>query len=1089
MGSRSSQQDQDGTTWQTVGVPLGEIGLDLRQPVTPGSLTKLINARFADEKSIARREGHTGQQIVDASDYPAIGNIGTVGWVYGHGQQIDPANPAAYEQMHHPVAGQGRATFNFDGADVVWTGDRLLVLREDGNPALGQHTFWRRDNTTSTPLPRGIPAHLPVQTDFTPPDTVSGHIVECCLTSTLRVIVADDSAGKLWAWIVDRGTGAVINKTELGGVAGLDHVRIVNSGEIPLVIWRNGDSTLNTNYWTGTQWAGKTQVDTGVSAISVAPVDGGCHVAWLTGGVIYVGRYFGSHAQDTPYTFRTALSLGANTPSGAIALAVAPDGTLTIASQVVAGTAGLYVRTFTAAASGTNSTAHRLVSGFPAANTSWDSGPFQAGLTIATRGLKNQNGLYQVVVYAAHATLGAHVFELQAPANESSYTYSIQQDDHRHNTALASHAFRSGDEVFCWLRTLNANTHYLIAGVHPQVCGFADREVAPARLAFGTGIQVLSQVVSDPLSNTGVITDTFTPAGPALAPGLVTIGLQPVEVTTPVSTAFTWARLFTTGQAYQRAGNALIGDLELLPAITVVRYGKTAYISGSAVRNWDGIQLGDTGFQDYPKVVSNTPASGGSMTAGAVYFRAYAVRYNARGERFQSAAVTYGPVTVTANQKVTLTTNTLPDTNHADVQIEFYRTEAGGTTFYLDGSVANDLTAATVQYVSTQADSTLRTQPGDPFATGVGNVSEIENWGPLGCAVLAVVGDRMWACGGQIPAGFAQFSKLKEDGFGVGFDDLAELEEVNTIGDPINSIVGYGDAVLFLEKNRIDVLAGTGPDNNGVGSWGVPQMVIADGAITHYGTIVTQVGVAYWGADGPRLLTQAFRVENISIPIRTLTAQMTPSGVRVDLSRKEVIWYTEEGTAVLWNYVANNGRWAAWTGLPTAGVSDTALIEPDGWLDTPNTDVSADNGRGYEFAFRTAEMTADQLLGGATLLRQIGVVGTHNGDHSLLMRVYYNGSPLWGDSLLWSPDDKTWLMAGTDVQNSTPAQIDALGAVDQSGQYATKHRVNYTNCRTFRLECSDIKSANPTFTPYEMSMELGVRGGLGRTAVTTYAGT
>lgn len=1059
---KSSLQDADGTTWATVGMPLGQIGLDLRTPITPGSLTRLINARFLNDRDLTRREGHVGQQVLDASAYPAIGNIGTVGWVYGHGQLIDPSNAASYPLMHHPVAGQGRATFNFDGADLIWTGDRLLVMREDGNPCLGAHTFWRRDNTATPPLAWGIPAHLPLQTDSTPPDTISGTIVEDCLTTTLRVVVANTSGGLLYGWVIDRTTGAVINKTELGGVSGLDQVSVVNSNNVPVVVWRNGDSTLCTNYWTGTAWAGKTQVDTGVSAVSVAPVSGGFHVAWLTGGTIYVGRYFGASTQSSPYTFKTALSLGANTPAGAIALAVAPDGTLTIVSQVTAGTAGVYARSFTASAVGTNSTAHRLLTGYPASLSSFDSGPFQAGLTAVARGLKNSVGCFPVVVYAASSTLGAHVYELQIPSNETQASYLVLEDDHRYNSALASRAFLVGDEVFCWLRTLNANTHYLIAGVHPQVCGYSDREDAPARLNFGTGIQAISQVTADPRSPTG--------------------------------TAFTWARLFTTGQAYTRAGNSLLGDMEFLPSLTSVRYGKTQYLSGSAVRNWDGINLGDAGFQDYPITQSAVAgATGGSLSAGNYQVRVYAVRYNARGERFQSAALTYpaapsAGVAVVLNGKLTLTINTLPDTNHSDVQLEVYRTIAGGTTFYLDGTVANDLTNPTVTYVSTQSDVNLQVQPADPFATGTGNVSEIENWGPMGCGVLAVIGDRMWGCGGQVPAGFAQFSKLKEDAYGAGFDDLASLEEVNTIGDPIYSIVGYGDAAVFFERTRIDVLEGNGPDNNGVGSWGVPQLVIADGAVTHYGTIVTQLGIAYWGSDGPRLLDKAFRVQNISLAIRALTSALSPTGVRVDLSRQEVIWYTSSGTAVLWNYLLPQPRWAQWTNLPTAGVSDGSLITPDGWLMTPNTLVAGDNGRVYEFGGRTALLSHDELLGGATLLRSVGISGQYLGDHMLLMRVYYNGSALWTDEWTWEPDVGTWLQAGADVQTLIPVQIDAQNAVDRSGQYSTHKRVSRPNCRTFQVEWSDMNSDIPTYTPYELSFEMGGRTGLGRVPVNTFGG-
>ncbi len=1039
MGQRNSQQDSDGLVWQTAGIPLGAVGLDLRIPVTPGSLTRLNNARFLDEKTVQRRDGHIGTQVLDASAFPAVGSCTPVGWIYGHGQRLDPTNLLVGDYMHYPVAGQTRGTFNYEGADVVWTGDRLLVLRDDGNPALGASTFWRRDGG-STPLSYGIPAYLPLQTDSYAPDTIAGSIVETALTETLRLIVAP-SGSNLYAWLIDRGTGAVIDKSELGGVSGMDSVVALNSAGFPTVVWRNGDNKLCYNYWTGTQWAGKTDVATSVSAISVAAVDGGFHVAWVSSGTLKVGKYAGHTSQDAPYAFGTTLPFAGTTPS-VISLAVAPDGTLTVVAYVAASN-GLFVRSYTSAAVGTSTTTHQLTCAHPTDGT-FDAGPFDA-TTCAARSLRNSNGFYPVVV-AASGARGVHLWEVQCTGTGS---YVLLQDAHRYNSALASHAFLVGDEVLTWLRSTNASTDYLVAGVNLQVCGYADRENAYVRNT------TLSTVTADPRS----------------------------------ATAFTWARPFTTVQAYARAGNALIGDLEFLPQLSTVQYGRSMYLSGSAVRNWDGVQLGDAGFQDYPLLSSVTPVgSGGSLTAGQYEVRVYAVRYNARGERFQSAAVSSGLVTAVANDSLTVVIDTLPSTNHTDVQLEVYRTEAGGTTFYLDGTVANSLTAPTVSYTSTQSDANLRKQPGDPFDTGVGNVSEIENWGPVGCATLTIVGDRIWTCGGQVPAGFAQFSKLKEDGSGVGFDDLASLEEINTTGTGIVSIASYGDSAIFLERDRIDVLAGPGPDNDGNGAWAVPQLVLSDGAISPWGTVVTQFGVFYWADGGPRLLDTAFRVQNISLPIRSFTSALTPVGVRADLARREVVWYTQGGAAVHLNYAGQSPRWAIWTGLPANGVSTTGHVTPDGWFMVASPYAAGDAGRVFPFDGCTSELSPDGVLGGASSIRAIGFVGSHDGPFQFQVRVYYNGSPGWTDSFTWEPEVNTWLESAEDLGTLTAAQIDALPTLDRSGQCATHKRVSRPDCRTFRVEWSDVNSDGATFTPFELTAELGTRAGLGRVAVNTFGG-
>src|SRR6185503_14885076 len=82
----------------------------------------------------------------------------------------------------------------------------------------------------------------------------------------------------------------------------------------------------------------------------------------------------------------------------------------------------------------------------------------------------------------------------------------------------------------------------------------------------------------------------------------------------------------------------LLGLMNFTPQLSAAAYGKSIYLSGSAVKNWDGIALIDAGFHDFP-TATVTSGSGGSLTSGGVYaWRVKAVRYNGKGERFESPA-------------------------------------------------------------------------------------------------------------------------------------------------------------------------------------------------------------------------------------------------------------------------------------------------------------------------------------------------------------------------------------------------------------------------------------------------------------------
>jgi hypothetical protein len=814
-------------------------------------------------------------------------------------------------------------------------------------------------------------------------------------------------------------------------------------------MWRDSNnSTLYLSAWSGSAWSTPSTVDTGVNAFDVSTVPGGFHLIYRAGNNLYISHYVGAQVVDVPYAHKKQITTTNATPNGPVTIAAGVDGIIVLwgASNTAPSVGGLYAKRVTLTG----------VVGSQAQINS-DPGVYDGGLSAVARSITH-NGSALFVVYAAQSSVATWIYEL--------YGTSINKSDVRYRSVMASRAFTVGGEAFCWLRTLNSNTHYLAGGIHPQVCGIADREDALAR-NINTNVQALAMVNPDPL-------DQYR---------------------------YTWVRPYnvgtvfgantSNGRTYSRPGNARIGDMNFMPALSAVQYGKSVYLAGSYCRNWDGITLGDCGFHDYPVVVNTSHSNGGSLSSGTYQFRVYAVRYNAQGERFQSAALTITVSSVATNDKVVLTIASLPVTNHDDVFYEVYRTTAGpSATFYYDGAVANTLTASTVTYTSTVSDTTLLTSGRlvDPFQTGVFNTSEIENWGPLGCEFFSVAGDRLWGAGGQIPPGFAQFSKLHEDGFGVGFDDLAELEEIDIQGGEIKSIVPWQEFVLALESDRIYLIPGAGPNNYGNGSFDTPQLLVVDGAVNHVGTAMTQVGVVFWGDGGPRLLGSNFRVDNISLPVRALTKTLTPTGVQVDLVRREVVWFTAEGSAVLWNYQGQIGRWAEWSGLNIAGCSSGALITTDGRV-LVEQDGIGDDGVPYPFEGATGELRPQDVLGGATHVYGVGIVGQHLGSHQLRMRVYFNGAPYWTDQFTWEPESNTWLATADSFVDGggsqAPAAIDALKA-SHAGGYATHKRVSRGDCRTFKVEWSDVSAFGPTMTPFEISVQLGERGGFGRVAANTF---
>jgi hypothetical protein len=1047
---RSSQEDHDGLIWDTASLRVGAGGLDLRRPGDPASLTELLNARFLDEATACRRDGHVGLAVRSAESYSCGSHSDN--WVYGHGNIVE--NGAIHaENTYIPRHRRGGMTFQFGDAHVVWTGDRLFTMRDDGHPAVGESAFWWQtgdavgsppsygDLTSDASRARGIPAYLPVMTDthtqFAVP--TEGCAVDSCLTPTLRVAAYTAPGGILALHVYDRTTGAQINHTEFAE-SPVD-LRVINSGGVPVVLFRDATSeNLLITDWNGTEWSTPSLVTAAVNAYDTAETADGFHLLTRVGGALKLGKYLREDATGTPYAFNTVVTAPTGTPSGPVGVGVSRFGELGL---VIGTTTGIYARALSASA--------EVLTGADWATID-DSTALWLHASITPRGLANADGRFAWVIHCDRTTAAAGIRVVTY--YHSSSGALVLQGTERYNCTLASKGFRVGEEVFAWVNSTGVKVLFLLAGaLDAVVAGYADRQVSlPSDYTNDDGTWTIHRPVhQDPL-------DEY---------------------------AFTWTRPYLTGVDQPTAGNALIGDLQFLPHPTAVQFGRSVYLSGSCVKNWDGHTLADAGFHDYPTVASHEIDTG-SLLEGDYQIRVYPVRYNMQGERFMGPALTYSVEDVDVGDSLVLTINTIPSVSTTDVVFEVYRTTATGTTFYYEGSVDNDLFAPTVEFTCTMADGTLDNRRADPHRTGVGSENELEEWGPIGCAAQIAAGDRLWGFGGQVPPGLVEFSKLWEPNEGPGFDDLAEFQTVDAEGGEITSMIGFAGTQVAFQRSRLFIISGDGPNNYGRGAFDVPQSVAADGAVTHFGTHLVQDGVVYWGESGPRLLTPSFRTTNISRPVEPLAATLLPTGVRVVPHRQEVIWYTSDGSALLWNYTESNPRWARWSGLHVAGVSPAALVTTDGVLLLESPDAAGDDGQEFEFRFATGNVRPEDLLQGHTHVRRVGLVGSHHDTHQVRFRVYYDGSPLWSEQYSWDPQESTWLTAEVDVAHLTPGEIDALLPVDRSGQYDTNRRLRRQTCNFVRVEVSDRGSSRPTFTPYALSFELGARPGLGRTPVNTF---
>lgn len=1032
---KSSQNEADGLIWQVVPLALGEKGMDARRPSEPDTLVDVLNAKFLDARTIARRGGHTGYKVQDGDLFLTADSHDvtvTDDWFYGHGlKAYDPFDDV--EDAHYPLAGQAKGTFESNGKSVVWTGDRLIVEGRKGS-----HAMWGD---------KGMPAYLPVQEDAAF-SLYGGQHVDTCLTAYYEVTAVTRTTG-VSVSVKERASGLILFSQTVGNSA-CTAVRVVNSAE-HLLLFVLDASGLTVWRWLGASWGHSSLIEASATAFDVAVSPTGCEVFWdkLISGVhtMHMGDFTGASPGQNHTWGKEPFDDGCH-PSDNVKLAVsvAPNGDIAYAWTTLGNDtdAGLYCCSDSSALDDPETVT--LLQSANAFGSMW----LLAGghVTITHKALTSSGAGYDYVVYGKHTPVASlydsadyvRIWRLRGPV--------IRSTTNVFNVKLLTKAFTVGNEVFAWLYSTNSSTAFLIGNeAVPQVCGIADREEVEIKG------DTLRSVQADPL--------------------------DPYK--------FVWARPYNAGE-YFRRGDVRIGYLNFMPKFSTAAFGLGTYIAGSHVRCWDGVELGDAGFHDYPTIKSLANASGGSVDAGEHFVRIYPVRYTSQGERFQGAAITSGggggPTggVVVSTGALALAVHTIPVTNHDDVKLEIYMTPVGSTVFRYAGVVDNDKTAAVVNITLTVSDVELEAAPADPHAPGVDDLQEMEEFGPVGCEVLAVSGDRLWGIGGQVPAGCAQFSKLYEVGEGVGFGDLINTQIFDASGNKLTSIASFSDSVLVaFQAKRYYSLLGPGPSNFGIGGFDVPELKVAAGALNHWGTIATPIGLLFWSEEGPRALSGNYQNMFIGEPIAPLALTMTPSGVRFQLDTSEVIWYTESGNALLYNFGGRIGRFARWSGIPAAGVSDKRIVTLNGECWTPSSSTPRDYGRSFVFSFETGNVRLESLLQGGNRIRSLGMTGKWVGEHTVTFNVYHDGSPDWIERIDWVPGDNSVL--NTDWTNLTGTQIDALDTVDKTGRYDNFFRLEKQDCEYIRVKVTD--SGNDGFIPWELSFEMASKGGKTRLAAQT----
>jgi len=355
--------------------------------------------------------------------------------------------------------------------------------------------------------------------------------------------------------------------------------------------------------------------------------------------------------------------------------------------------------------------------------------------------------------------------------------------------------------------------------------------------------------------------------------------------------------------------------------------GSLTYISGGVPSYYDGTQVGEVSFIQYPEG-SAAITSGGALT-GVYSWKLTYEWVDSTGAKHVSApvnvrtAATDNTITATADS-ITITAPALNITTRQDQENGFrpaincvvWRTLAGGSVYYrLGPTSAITPDDGAVTFVDNASDATVAAY--ELLYTNGGQLGSVC---PPSARLVCTHKNRVFFAGCDDPGVIYYSTEYLDQTEAPRFND--EFTIRCDEGGEITAIASLDDKLVIFKANAIYVVFGDFPNESGnFASLSLPQLVAADvGAVGAGAVARIPAGLTFQSEQGIMLLTRGLEVMRIGDAIRDseltrFDSVTTPRRIISSLVHPtdgEVRFYQESDTAyakaLIHNYIM--GQWS-----------------------------------------------------------------------------------------------------------------------------------------------------------------------------------
>lgn len=497
--------------------------------------------------------------------------------------------------------------------------------------------------------------------------------------------------------------------------------------------------------------------------------------------------------------------------------------------------------------------------------------------------------------------------------------------------------------------------------------------------------------------------------------------------------------------------------------------GRTLYVTGGLVQQFDGEGLTEVGFLISPWNVDAQSNGAGTIEPGTYAWKATYWWENAKGEAERSWSAVRDETTLSGAGDQLVVGTFLYQTKklgaRQDPALEIWRTLKNSgydSPYYLHTSKDPATTTGDNCYIPNDPTDTDWTWRGDLTDAQISikekhpeNGGVLPNFPPPPATIIAANNERLFLAGVADDPLAIWYSKIRDEG------EVAAFHPVNVVrlpadGGPITALAFVSNVLVAFTEHAIYLLPGEGYTNvlgQGV-NYGPPQLVSTDiGALSGDVVTTTPNGVVFQSAKGWWRLSNGGGLEYIGRAIEAYNGDEF-TAVHVMEEQHELRLLDSTSNSVI-SLDTVSGMWSVW---PLDDGLHAALWDGDHYISTGSTvlvQASAHSAStDYGLRWRSAWLRPGDQLQGYARVWKVQLLIEVRAAHTLRARIYTD----YSDTVRAT---KTWTVSSSS---------DAL-------QLVISPPSSYQQCSAISIEVEDLDPAGDAYRPVGISLDCGVRPG------------